>query len=339
MKFLLSPTTIQEGEAMTATWETANGTQAFLNDHAVPLSGTVTMVPSATTTYTLSLKNDQGQQVEWKQVVEVVPTNRETQRAQGEQKPSPTMAQTQKKKGLPVDLPVPGMTIISAAPRLDLSLDGVWKSTDGSVWYLRQIEETLWGVSFSSDKGRSRTAVLKAIHFGEVIQASLVGVPRGKELAAREETILVDLKTQELIRGGSDESKNESRLSWTSAKDPLALGTVDPSPSSPLKPTVHNLTGTWWANDGGTYYIKQNKQDIWGLGISADGGRTFTTVFQGTQSGDVIEGEWIDLPKGTRHRHGELHLQVIEFGTLIQLQPVDSTGGFSGTVLEPVPTS
>ncbi|MCA9422630.1 MAG: hypothetical protein KC592_16545 [Nitrospira sp.] len=338
-KFSLSETIIDEGEAMTATWETANGTKAFLNGQAVPLLGTVTLVPSQTSTYTLSVQNDQGQEVKWKQVVEVVPPEQITKPPQKPQKPDSSLTKTQTKKSPQGNLPVAGMAIISAAPRLDLSLDGVWKGTDSSVWYLRQIEDALWGVSFSSDRGRSRTAVLKATQLGEVIHASVVGVPRGKELAASEETIIVDLETQELVREGSGGSKNKSRLSWTSAQDPLILGRIDPSASSSFRPTVHNLTGTWWANDGGTYYITQNQKNMWGLGISADGGRTFTTVFQGTQSGDIIEGEWIDLPKGTRHQQGELHLQIIDSGTVIQLQPGKSAGGFSGHVLEPVPTS
>jgi hypothetical protein len=43
-----------------------------------------------------------------------------------------------------------------------------------------------------------------------------------------------------------------------------------------------NLTGTWKANDGGTYYIRNIGNDFWWLGISSnDDGKAFSNVLKG----------------------------------------------------------
>jgi hypothetical protein len=59
-----------------------------------------------------------------------------------------------------------------------------------------------------------------------------------------------------------------------------------------------NLTGAWGADDIGTYYLHQIGNTLWWLGLSRDQGRTFANVFHGTVAGQVIKGDWIDVPMG-----------------------------------------
>jgi hypothetical protein len=59
-----------------------------------------------------------------------------------------------------------------------------------------------------------------------------------------------------------------------------------------------NLTGAWGADDIGTYYLRQIGNTLWWLGLSRDQGRTFANVFHGTVTGEVIQGDWIDVPMG-----------------------------------------
>ena len=59
-----------------------------------------------------------------------------------------------------------------------------------------------------------------------------------------------------------------------------------------------NLTGAWGADDIGTYYLRQIGKTLWWLGLSRDQGRTFANVFHGTVAGEVIQGDWIDVPMG-----------------------------------------
>ena len=340
--FDVSATTILEGEAVTATWQAEHGTKAWLDGQSVPLSGAYTFVPAQSGFTKLVVKDEHGQQVEWQQYIEMHDLDHENtlsvQAIPPRRKPQSARPRSQSASDLPA-----GITIISATPRLDLGLDGTWEGADGHVWYLRQIGDAIWGASFSADQGQTQTAVFQGTQLGEVIQLAMVGIPRGQDLRIKKETMVVDLETQQLIWQTHPESLPKSlieeRLTWTSAKDPLNLGIIKPPSASALTPTVRNLTGIWWANDGGTYYIQQSKRAIWGLGLSADGGQTFTTVFRGTQSGDVVEGKWIDLPKGERDLSGELALQIILSGSVIQLQPASPMKEFLNGVLEPVPTT
>jgi hypothetical protein len=67
-----------------------------------------------------------------------------------------------------------------------------------------------------------------------------------------------------------------------------------------------DLTGVWAATDGGTYYVRQLGNTVWWLGLSADQGRTFANIFEGTirtrtvddRRVTRIEGEWADVPVG-----------------------------------------
>jgi hypothetical protein len=59
-----------------------------------------------------------------------------------------------------------------------------------------------------------------------------------------------------------------------------------------------NMTGAWGADDIGTYYMHQIGNTLWWLGLSRDQGRTFANVFHGTVAGEVIRGDWIDVPMG-----------------------------------------
>lgn len=59
-----------------------------------------------------------------------------------------------------------------------------------------------------------------------------------------------------------------------------------------------NWTGTWHADDVGTYYLRQIENTVWWLGLSHDQGRTFGNVFCGTVAGNVIRGDWADVPIG-----------------------------------------
>jgi hypothetical protein len=89
-----------------------------------------------------------------------------------------------------------------------------------------------------------------------------------------------------------------------------------------------DLSGIWSANDGGTYYIKQLDNTVWWLGMSENNGESFTNVFKGIiKDNSIINGEWIDVPKGATRNHGTLLLNISNNeGT--QLKKMIQTGGF-----------
>jgi hypothetical protein len=51
-----------------------------------------------------------------------------------------------------------------------------------------------------------------------------------------------------------------------------------------------DMNGVWRANDGGTYYVRQVGNDVWWVGMSADGGKTWTNVFKGGAKRPYCDG-------------------------------------------------
>ena len=86
------------------------------------------------------------------------------------------------------------------------------------------------------------------------------------------------------------------------------------------------VSGVWKANDGGTYQVHVVGDTIWWAGTSPDEGRTWTNVFKGTRSGDIIEGEWADV-RGKAWGHGTLRLRIS--GTT-SMQKIGGTGSGFG---------
>jgi hypothetical protein len=88
-----------------------------------------------------------------------------------------------------------------------------------------------------------------------------------------------------------------------------------------------NLTGVWAGDDGATYFVMRDDHDfIWWVGMSADGGRSFTNVFRGRwqanpateEPGDwgTVTGEWADVPRGKFMGSGNLKLRYRFSGEL-----------------------
>ena len=89
-----------------------------------------------------------------------------------------------------------------------------------------------------------------------------------------------------------------------------------------------SLTGSWLANDGGTYRLRQVGNTIWWVGMSGDDGKSWTHAFHGVRNGNVVNGRWADVngPMGS----GALTLQVRGNGTHL-LRTAATGSGFSGT--------
>jgi hypothetical protein len=88
------------------------------------------------------------------------------------------------------------------------------------------------------------------------------------------------------------------------------------------------LTGIWSCNDGGTYYIKTDGNEIYWVGESGDNGKSWTNLFVGKIDGMRINGKWHDFPKGKNRLNGILSLQVST--DQLSLTYLNGTGGFSG---------
>ena len=96
------------------------------------------------------------------------------------------------------------------------------------------------------------------------------------------------------------------------------------------------LTGTWLANDGSIYFLRQNGDELWWAGFSVESpagladlhkGVAFTNVFNGHVSGNIVSGDWVDVPRGSNLNAGTLTLNASN----IHIERQSETGGFGPT--------
>jgi hypothetical protein len=77
-----------------------------------------------------------------------------------------------------------------------------------------------------------------------------------------------------------------------------------------------DLTGIWPERNGGIYAVRQIGQDIWWVGVSDTyafrRGVTWTNVFHGRINGNIINGSWMDVPRGATANGGTLELVVVD---------------------------
>src|ERR1700684_2611506 len=78
-----------------------------------------------------------------------------------------------------------------------------------------------------------------------------------------------------------------------------------------------DITGTWRANDGGHYYVRQVGDEIWLFGQSGDGGKSWANVYHGVRNGTTVTGTWADVPRGAKRSSGLLNLLVSDTGSAV----------------------
>ena len=84
----------------------------------------------------------------------------------------------------------------------------------------------------------------------------------------------------------------------------LGLAALNGTPAHALCAAPPDLNGTWRANDGGTYHVRQIGTQVWWVGLSSDGGKSWTNVFHGTRTGNTVTGSWADTPRGAARSSG-----------------------------------
>ena len=110
-----------------------------------------------------------------------------------------------------------------------------------------------------------------------------------------------------------------------------------------------NLTGTWNCDDGGTYYIQQNGDNVWWYGEKLSNSsdnpfledyenpvESWSNVARGEISDNLLIVSWSSVPKGYKENmsNGILVLNII---SPHKLEAEMKTGGFRGSIWE-IPT-
>ena len=86
----------------------------------------------------------------------------------------------------------------------------------------------------------------------------------------------------------------------------------------------HQLSGTWKANDGGTYKITQSGNRINWIGR----GRDFINRFNGTINDNIVTGYWQDTAESQTQNRGTIKLRIEGSG---RLRRIEYTGPFTGS--------
>jgi hypothetical protein len=114
-----------------------------------------------------------------------------------------------------------------------------------------------------------------------------------------------------------------------------------PEPARVGPPEPPSLTGVWRSSDGGTYYVRHIGDVVWWIGLSGgNDGRTYSNTFRGTITtipmfGNAIEGEWVDVPRGTNMGAGKMGLDITGLGSTdspLQLYKISDSAGFGPDV-------
>ena len=94
-------------------------------------------------------------------------------------------------------------------------------------------------------------------------------------------------------------------------------------------PALIDLTGVWNCDDGGIYYVRQLGTTVWWYGELDPNTPNWSNVMRGAISGNMINADWTDVPKGSVMQNGNLVLQIASNNKLVA---ISKTGGFAGSV-------
>ena len=96
---------------------------------------------------------------------------------------------------------------------------------------------------------------------------------------------------------------------------------VDATTLTPIPRCPDDITGKWYGDDGGTYWIRQIGVTVMWFGTSGlEEGTHFSNVFHGVRELDEIRGEWADIPMGRTMAHGEIDLTCTQEGGIDKLR-------------------
>lgn len=89
-----------------------------------------------------------------------------------------------------------------------------------------------------------------------------------------------------------------------------------------------DLTGLWNCDEGGLFYIRQIGDGVWWYGEQSSTNPSWSNVAEGRISDNMINLNWIDVPKGSTMNSGILVLNIISNN---QLTVAQKTGDFKGS--------
>jgi hypothetical protein len=231
-------------------------------------------------------------------------------------------------------------------------MDGRYRGLDQGYYYLRRYpsgDNIVWASEFDQnessfdavdyDQGWNARSFAN-VFFGQVrgdgaYQGDYFDVPKGR--ASWSGSLVVRPRDSRFeVEGAYATTLNsESRAPWSGYRS--GFGSTQPRFHGE---GFRDLTGTWFCDDGGTYYLRQvGDRVVW---FGENGNRKFANVFDGRISGSRLRGRWVDVPKfaGGASSLGDIELEILDLPTRPRLvntlaewgnlRTLSQTGGFGG---------
>lgn len=203
-----------------------------------------------------------------------------------------------------------------------MDLSGIWRTNDGTIYYLRQEENELWWLGENYEQQWFN--IFNGLVIGESVEGEWVNTPKsknrdyGKLILDIKGNKLVSLTDESIFKGFEWKKENMIGLLTNPASNKNQFLTAGYNEAD-------NLTGGWIGNDSGFYYLREIGDAFWGLGEHPK--RNWITLLKGICIGNIIKVDWIDLSKGKRARKGSVELEIDPNNKKIKC--FNETGGFT----------
>ena len=131
--------------------------------------------------------------------------------------------------------------------------------------------------------------------------------------------------------------KSNGRNLGTTPPEPPRRGLTTPGSTRPGAGAPDGLAGNhefasvYRSEDGGAWYVRKLQNKVFMFGEHP--GIRYATVYEGTLSGDTINGKYCDLPKGQRAFRGNLNFRIEDDGGKLVAQ--SKSGGINLQLLRP----
>jgi hypothetical protein len=213
------------------------------------------------------------------------------------------------------------------------NIAGTYKCNDGGIYYIGQNGSQVVWLGERSVEGSQFANVFKGTISGNVITGDFWDIPKFNTTPAQ--TANKGRLVLRLTNGAltiSPPASNFGGFSWQKVRAGEQIQKV-PSTRPVVASSNRDYNGIWQCNDGGVYYIREDRNNfLWfGESLNNNGNPYFSNVFFGTRSGNTVTGFYVDVPKGTVNSHGTLTLSLSGFNRITKTAPPTGFGGSTWT--------
>ncbi|KAA1243490.1 T9SS type A sorting domain-containing protein [Aquimarina sp. RZ0] len=204
------------------------------------------------------------------------------------------------------------------------NISGYYTCDDGGHYYIRQTgQDVYW---FGEHPSGGWANVFKGSINGYQITGQFYDVPKGRIQGTGTLSLAINPTGTSLSKTGGSGFGGSL---WSKTTRPTSLPGTRPAGFH----TINNqniLNGKWRGNDNGSYYIRQiGNTVVWfGERNYSSGIPGWANVAVGTRTGNTIQLNWSDIPKGNAGGRGTLTLFVRNKNEITRSAV---TGGFGGS--------